>query len=121
MGCDIHASLEYKMSPEDTHYWLIARDIDIDRRYGLFSRIAGVRGFSEPIAEPRGLPKGIAQEIKEEYEEWKEDGHSMSWLTARELTELEDEYKQEPFYKTIVAYADKYGYENVRLVFWFDN
>jgi hypothetical protein len=72
------------------------------RNYNLFAILANVRnghGFAgvptgkgfEPISMPRGLPDDVSQEVKRISDYWGIDGHSHSWLAAREL--LEFDYK----------------------------
>lgn len=123
MGCDIHMNLENRFSETSTHYFNLAQDLDVDRSYNLFSYLANVRNYGDvtPIADPRGLPEGICYETKEHYEDWKSDAHSMSWLHFSELASLPADYKEWPFYKAAEAYAERYGENNVRFVFWFDN
>ena len=68
------------------------------RNYDVFAMLADVRngsGFAGvdtgegfvPISPPRGLPEDASSEI---YESGIDYGHSHSWLTLRELLDLED-------------------------------
>lgn len=70
------------------------------RNYDVFAMMADVRngrGFAGvdlgdgfiPIAEPRGVPEDSDYSIQEEAEQWGVDGHSHSYLTLRELLDLE--------------------------------
>lgn len=128
MGCDIHATIEYekyrKERPDVNIWWRgLAKDFAIDRWYDLFGHLAGVRreGEIEPIVPPRGVPTDASFEFKEEYEKWDSDAHTPSWLTFAELKKLPDEFKDEMFYKVMELAAERYGDDNVRLVFFFDN
>ena len=53
MGCDINAILQHK----EKNVWVDKKIVNIDRNYGFFSVLAGVRGSFKPISQPRGLPK----------------------------------------------------------------
>ncbi|MFH5185757.1 hypothetical protein ACHHV8_25625 [Paenibacillus sp. TAB 01] len=61
------------------------------RHYLLFALLAGVRNQYEitPISEPKCMPNDVSSEIKSISEEWGCDGHSHTWLTAKELTEFD--------------------------------
>jgi len=138
MGCDIHATLEYDKwklkRPEDSHdWWAFAKDIDIDRGYYFFGILAGVRNDEiNSIAPPRGVPTNASFEFKQEYEDWGADAHTPSWVTFEELRawkhttpklefDPEKDMKEQDFYKVMEMLAERYGDENVRLVFFFDN
>lgn len=104
MGCDIHLYTEkrkgdewvcvdhFKINPyyrdfpnEEEPYQLIP--IYDTRDYLLFATLANVRNYSgiTPIDAPRGLPNDVSDTVKEASENWGVDGHSHSWLTAKEL------------------------------------
>ena len=140
MGCDIHATLEYdwnsnKKKTGNEKWWrAFARDLDIDRNYQLFTILAGVRdtGIRPVIAYNRGVPEDASWEYKDDSEEYGVDGHSHSWVTFDELknwgVEVKDSYPSNPeefrnddWYKTMEVLADRYGDQNVRLCFYFDN
>ncbi|AVF27972.1 hypothetical protein [Paenibacillus larvae] len=61
------------------------------RHYLLFSLLAGVRNEYDlkPICEPKGLPIDVSDEVKANSDELGIDGHSHTWLTARELVEFD--------------------------------
>ena len=68
------------------------------RNYDLFGILAGVRSNEfDSIDDPRGLPKDISLKTKEMADEWKDSGHSYSWLTLREL--LAWKFKQKKKWK----------------------
>lgn len=60
------------------------------RHYFLFSLLANVRNEygANPISEPKGLPDDVSFLVSEKSAEWGVDGHSHSFLTARELIEF---------------------------------
>lgn len=138
MGCDIHATLEYDRwklkRPKDSHDWFaFAKGIDIDRGYYFFGILAGVRDDDiNPIAPPRGTPDDASYEFTQEYEGWDTDAHTPSWVTFKELRDWkhksggvefdpEKDMKEQDFYRVMEMLAEKYGDDNVRLVFFFDN
>ena len=104
MGCDIHLYTEKKLLNNNTwwccdHFqlnpyygeeyekkWNVVPIYD-GRSYSLFTALAGVRddGMTPVISDPRGLPDDVSEIIKQESDDWGVDGHSHSWLTAKEL------------------------------------
>ena len=146
MGCDIHATLDYEpyklkateQDRKDYHpLWrAFAQNIDIDRNYTLFNILAGVRDHDiRPIiALPRGVPDDASFEFAEELEKWDGDGHSTSWVTFPELRDYVPDpetvkdyqwdvtsFREDDWYRVMEMLANKYGEENVRLCFFFDN
>lgn len=139
MGCDIHATLEYdkfyiKYKEKKKDWWGFAKSIDIDRSYYFFTILNGVRdiGLRPIIAKDRGVPKDASFEFREELEDANGDAHSPSYVSFKELKEWKPEnpeivefdpteFRQEDFYQTMELLAKKYGDENVRLVFFYDN
>lgn len=108
MGCDIHLYTERKREdPDGNEFWwccdnfkpnvyalwddnedkYTVNHIYEDRSYELFTALAGVRNSSDVdvIDYPRGLPDDVSDIVKKESDYWGVDGHSHSWLTAREL------------------------------------
>lgn len=102
MGADIHIYAERKLK---TGPWAMAREftgIDLrsfhvgpvkltsnclrpnvsGRNYNFFAALAGVRGVGP---EPRGLPDDISPLVAEEADSWDGDGHSHSWMSARDF------------------------------------
>jgi hypothetical protein len=121
MGCDIHCYVEKKEDGKwnqidgfvsdyyrnghdyfgKDEYTKAASPLDC-RNYSIFAVLANVRngyGFAgcdtgdavEPIADPRGLPADVSPNIKEASDGWDCDGHSHSWVTAREIKARLDE------------------------------
>lgn len=114
MGCDIHAMIEKrnkwfnktKGKYEDGFYWVNAGDPQIDRDYEMFSVLGNVRNEDDIpyIAKDRGVP-GYDLENGEDYSpdccteyfswyrSWKEDSHSASWVTLKEMKEYDTNQK----------------------------
>lgn len=133
---------EFTLNYEDRWY--------TGRNYGLFFKLAGVRGdFSDitPILQSevgeaardfhgRGLPHDLSDEVRAEFDEEDTDLHTRSWFTLLELQEadwsdLEDPrwgpYAGSGFGDTITMMEavalEKCGGDpsRVRIVFAFDN
>lgn len=107
MGCDIHLYTEYFTTIKDVKRWACCDYFKLNpyfgeyederkynhvsiydgRNYSLFAALANVRndGYIEPISESRGLPGDVSKVVKEESDFWDGNGHSHSWLTAKEL------------------------------------
>lgn len=143
MGCDIHVHTEIKIDGK----WEHLGHPSISRWYTLFAKMAGVRNdlkesknYIEPISPPRGLPLDCSFITKYDYHRCIKDWHSVSWLRAGEIDELEDfilKFKKERglsdywYIEKDFGYIfgsgwniDKYPIENIedaRWVFWFDN
>lgn len=163
MGCDIHLYTETKRTKNGEEYWWCADYFTLNpyyhdeafedekeyecnelwggRNYDVFTALAGVRNTGvEMIDKPRGLPDDVSEVIKKFAEEYAQDGHSHSWLTAEELLKYD---KRNPGIITYLVKAvkkrmrevfnfseffdgsrkdfyKKYG-EQFRIVFWFDN
>lgn len=169
MGCDIHSFAEVRKDGvwelvEDAIFpydefdreWLkkdFSSEPIRDRNYGLFGWLADVRNYSmvTPICEPKGLPRDVSDCVSLESYDWEPDGHSHSWLSLKELLEVDYDvtfedrrvtrgsngaYIADVGEGTIVSLRDHLGNEffstlevlktlgspeDVRLVFWFDN
>lgn len=139
MGCDIHAHVEVKVNGKWQHY----NHPNIRRDYELFSMMAGVRGYGIDVGfKQKGLPKNISFMTKYDRKQWGSDGHSDSWLSAREVSSIcdwlekreEGRNPQDYFVpERIFGYLfgngwdfhkypkDKRPFQDARLVFWFDN
>lgn len=139
MGCDIHAFTEVKIRG----VWHCHSVLSVPRTYRLFGRMAGVRNWDPavaPIALPRGLPDDISAVVRLYAVCWEGDAHSHSWLTASEAGAIESEHGgrkpgDPPLFgyvfgnpiDTMVKYPDDvererdHGFEDARLVFFFDN
>ena len=139
MGCDIHAHIEVKIKGK----WCYYNELDIDRNYQLFEKMAGVRGeLRNAIDKPRGLPECINLMTKFKSDYWDSDGHSHSWLNSKELAELDKWTKEQMMTETRqpvfgylfgnsfndwFKYPDdlerirSFGLEDFRIIFWFDN
>lgn len=150
MGCDIHLHTEVKIGGVWLHYGCP----DVTREYKVFAKMAGVRNREycpfTPLASPRGMPSNASALTRFACKAYGVDGHSHSWLGAKEISQLvdfiDDDLKLaghlghvgfwscenfgyffgntwEGFWK----YSDDNnsgtpnGVEDVRFVFWFDN
>ena len=111
MGCDIHVYTEalydgkwicrdyfqlnryHEKYPNQTKYEVVP--IYTNRDYELFATLANVRNYDDVpyISTPRGLPDDISDTIKEEAERWGRNGHSHSYLTAKELFDWDETHK----------------------------
>ena len=136
MGCDIHAHIEVKINGKWEHY----STPRIQRWYQLFAKIAGVRNNNDitPISEPKGLPEDISEITKFESDYMGSDGHSHSWLNVKEIKEMlkyiDELDPTNSFEHKELGYIGGNGvgdfevgegypkeYQDVRMVFWFDN
>lgn len=140
MGCDIHLHVEVKLNGK----WEHLNAPYIGRDYQLFGRMAGVRDDEQPHIEPRGLPQELSVITTYDVNHWAGDGHSHSWLNAKEAGEIQKWYEEkysQRFHPPLFGYVfgnlvDSYvkneddeddeedtpkSLEDVRIVFWFDN
>jgi hypothetical protein len=138
MSCDIHVHVEIKVNGTWHHY----NHPRVEQSYSLFSKMAGVRGKLEPIAPPRGLPADLSFTTKFDADLKAIDYHDHSWLSSKEAGEIEDWYENFKEYRNYpplfgylfgnrIDYYPQYpddaedlaemGYEDSRIVFWFDN
>lgn len=130
MGCDIHFILEKKMSGKwvgvQTDYFCSgpARA----RWYGFFAELGmpyrGESGSGEPL---NGVPDDASETAKAIIEDWKDDGHSHSWLTADQFIaaykRAVDKFppatdRTKEMFGPYPLYTDEDDY---RVVFFFDN
>lgn len=128
MGADIHIFPEIG---QESKYYQTLGELRPGRSYVLFSRIAGVRGGTDPVVPCRGKP--------DRFYYGEEDYHRWTWLTVEEFERAltlaegdlsrEDWYCEEldsnpyPDYWAIVAMCialQDSGYD-VRLVIAFDS
>ena len=150
MGCDIHLHTEVKINGVWHHYSCPS----VRRFYNVFARMANVRNQPderefpvEPIALPRGLPSDISAVTAFSADRWADDGHSHSWLDAKEIASLydyvDDYLKIQAKLNFMSWCTENFGYfegndwkdfldeetyeyfykgiEDIRFVFWFDN
>lgn len=125
MGCDIHASIEYRPDwrrpGEPLYLWAVIESLP--RNYNVFCAMAaGVRDYGrgiEPVAKPRGVPDDCDADTRRAADdpEW----HSHSWLSADEFAEaLRRAEAEHPEYMALLAAVRALG-PGARVVFWFDN
>lgn len=140
MGCDIHLHVELKIGDQWHHY----NHPRVPRDYNLFGLMAGVRGEGPPVVTRRGLPEDISAVTRLEYAYERDDAHSASWLSSKEVAEVVRLYKKrwlcdarkriywESKYFGYLFGNDYSGYwenpedrgpeiDDFRFVFWFDN
>ena len=144
MGCDIHMHTEVKVNGQ----WYCYGSPSVDR-YLLFALMAGVRNNWDlkPISEPKGMPDDASIVVKLSRKAYGSDGHSDSYLTAAEISELADRWPEackehhgsydhnDDLEWNFFGYLDGNSWggftkypddrpkwvEDVRFVFWFDN
>lgn len=125
MGCDIHAYCEWKGGPDKE--WFGGPEIELHRHYAMFSVLAGVRSKThEPEIPLRGLPDDASWEVRKEFKEWEGDAHSISWMTTKEIRDLDwsslggipSPLREALPYMEALPWVED---DIVRLVFWFDN
>jgi hypothetical protein len=156
MSTGIHLHIEAKIQGVWHHYAApgLGR---YSGDYNLFCKMAGVRGprFDRkkrpiiPISAPRGLPPDVTSLTLFARECWAVDGHSVSWLSSKEVFELErwgtedmryrgscmtrgfwsdeafgyffgNSYEGWLKYPEDLAIERRMGLEDFRFVFWFD-
>ena len=149
MGCGIHLHSEVKRNGVWKHHC----EAKITRNYALFAKMADVRNDRRspitPISKPKGLPEDATELTKLHSEKYGVDGHSHSWLNAKEISDLHKwirdetnpkewfggdhssrwEHQNMPYFmgnflNGFVDYPEEWtdcGVEDVRYVFFFDN
>lgn len=137
MGASIHMHIEVKKNGRWLHY--SAPAINRDRTF--FGMVAGLDTGIKPVVQPKGLPDDLSKVTLACLEQDKESYkvHHATWLDADELFDLQDALKayHEPLghgplqYDLEYAYFNTYingnsvarpqGWDDVRLVAWFDN
>ncbi len=135
MGCDLHLHTEVKIDGQWEHY----AEGNMDRDYQLFELMAGVRGDEDmAISPPRGMPEDASKLTRIICDDYGEDGHSHSYLTASEIPRLEEFFRKVrddnfPERQWGYFFCNTWGgfslhpkgiphmIQDVRFVFWFDN
>lgn len=146
MGCDIHLHTEVKIGGKWYHYG----NPNCDRRYDVFAKMGNVRnpGNVKSLSNNRGLPDDVSFLTRFMHIEYGTNGHSTSWLSAEEITELANYIDKDlrllGKYGLLWWCFDNFGclfgnpwegfweyrndpgenpkgVEDVRFVFWFDN
>ena len=132
MGCDIHLHTEVKVDG----VWHSYGQPRLERSYRLFEKMAGVRGLVEnAISPPKGLPDDISVVVRLHVDDCEGSSHSHSWLGPEEIKELSVWLRETNvhwpyndlehgwigylFSNSWHRFPDVF--EDVRLVFWFDN
>lgn len=90
MGCDIHCFAEYKIKGK----WHFAREVEIDRNYELFGRMAecGRSIDTVPIKPNAGIPEDA--DFMTRYMMEHSADHSFSFLTSEEVIQLHAEFPE---------------------------
>lgn len=110
MGCDIHVSLERKVSriSGEGFEWRCVTLFEVppekaltetklsghdyyrveSRNYDFFAALAGVRGNTVDKREPKGLPDDLSLEVAWRCAYWDSDGHSFSWDYADDFCSM---------------------------------
>lgn len=85
------------------------RQVDATTRdYSLFARLANVRGYFDERSNAKGLPADVSPAILQACEDYGTDGHSHSWVTLEEFSEIVKEHgyrstKDDAFYDRFVT------------------
>lgn len=135
--CDAISKEAYALPTEGDGHYSIDRAYHRanSRNYRFFAALAGVRGEGP---EPRGLPPDVSDYVLYESDEYGQDGHSHSWMTAREFMPIFAEHCLDAthtvavvggqttwarlFEQFFATYLDSPGdFDNYRVVFFFDN
>lgn len=104
MGCDIHMYSEeltedgwkaldpWKTYKNDDGSPYLSVDYNkmvySSRNYSLFCMLAEVRGSEHALFDIKGFPNDTCDEIAKCFEEWGEDAHTPSYITAEEITKF---------------------------------
>jgi len=151
MGCDIHLYIERKVNgnwlscntwvqklDEKNRIFFTAIDKFSYRNYKLFAALCGVRNNKSynitPLANLKGMPNDVSEIVYQAYDRWKDEYHSISYLSIYELDPLFGKGDVFPeFFAQIMDKIDRismsefniidedHRVEDVRIVFWFDN
>lgn len=140
MGTNIHGWIEAAVpypGQNDEVGWCAAIPLDLaggaQRDYRVFSGLFGVCTPADgsfhvrPIAPSRGLPDNASGTVYVERNEFGPDGHSETWISARELLGAPWAVlapfpeRWTGFRDVVTALARVHGPDRVRIVVWFDN
>lgn len=108
MGADIHAFIEFTNEPPqqtgERHWRPFGSQFRLDRHYGLFAKLAGVRNWPDwgivPISEPRGLPHDTGYAVDDDYwlyvtegggKDFVEKATAERWVAAKASRWSDDE------------------------------
>ena len=137
MGCDIHYVVERNV--QGSWIGLFGKHpragLAGERDYEFFTELAGVRGSSKTQRYPQFIPAGISELALYEVTQYGSDGHSHSWMSVKDFSEIymrvnpkqfeRDWDKEHPwevvFGKPYFLNRDEDKIEEYRVIFWFDN
>ena len=138
MGASIHMHIEVKSG--DTWHHYAAPHMFKDGVF--FDLIAGIYDKLQPVVPPRGLPENLSFVTQHDWDQDSKDFsrlHHAGWLSAKELVELQDRlnYIYAESTRPALSYdletgllhtyingnalAIHQGWDDLRLIFWFDN
>ena len=137
MSIGSHMHIEVKKDGK----WFHFASPDIPRDSAFFDLVSGVCLRLKPVADPRGLPGDMSEITRFCHDQDRQHNrlHHRGWLDSGELAELQRrldehyggsgkdprEYDLEHGYlRTSIdggTIADHRGWDDARLVFWFDN
>lgn len=151
MGCDIWTFAEKKVD-EKYNLWKQVKlyrvrsdNLEVvgfyeDRNYELFSLLAGVRGWHEPLIEPRGVPQNMSTDLERQWNSVNEWCHTPTWYSLSELFLYRKMFKNRQFesleeaqvYKNFINFVNNIETylefagefidpEKYRVVLWFDS
>lgn len=137
MGCDVHLHVEVKIKGTWYHYAAPR----VERLYVVFAMMGpcGRAPEVEPISQSKGLPETATPLTRLDYEDYGQEAHGASWLGVEELDLLRkrikdyfgDQYNclrhglEHGIFRTYLQGGSltriEDPYEDLRVVFWFDN
>ena len=131
MGCDIHGWTEVKINGKWVAVCPFTDDGD-ERNYKRFCMLAGVRCYSDDVVcgEAKGVPSDVSETVRYHIDQWDSDGHSHSHMTLLEALRIFKETATSCWRNNGFIPEDAYDFfgveenedfENMRIVFWFDN
>lgn len=130
MGCDIHVHVEVLVEGKWEHY----SNPYVRRNYTLFAKLANVREIDPTgLGDPRGFPERLSKITDISWQLWKNDGHSVSWITREEAGAIQTWWQVNCENNEVFGYVfgndvgylpvwiSDLGVTDTRVVFWFDN
>jgi hypothetical protein len=137
-SCDGRGVTKMHVENDDGREYLVGGDCYHNRNYFVFAVLAGVRNYFEIEADPlweRGIPDDASDEYRTYCEQGDGDLHSHNWLLLDEIVVMcvrhdkpmaDDPFPLKDFVEHLIEkqmkpLVAKYGDQNVRMVFCFDN
>lgn len=116
------AEIIYYTNPYCWREWDMPYELR-SRNYDFFNQLSGLRGNNRnPIVSGQiSLPNDTCYEIFREYTYWKGDAHTLGWIMLDRLfLEAPNTFNVQKI-KEYMESINEYDYENIRMVFWYDN